>query len=659
MSLRHGTAKPYERLRRLALPALAGVAAVFGAAAVTAPAALAWQPGPAKYGVGERANVPVRMRDGTVLRANVYYPTAKGTGKEAKGTFPVILTQTPYGKDDSKYAGSSSLGELAGYNPYLVRRGYIDAVADVRGTGGSTGQWGFFDPVQGHDGATLVNWAAKLPHADGKVGLFGPSYMGINQFETAADAGSRHVKALFPIIAGNDIYRDTAFAGGFPDIEFGAFYLGLTAALNVVLPFEEHNQNLPQALADHVHDLKSFDINLLESIETGGPRAYDQSYWQARNPVRYIQQIVSDHIPAFLIGGWYDLFQRGELVNYSSFQNAFDHRPLLAPMSRNQGVTPRYQLIQGPWYHVTAGQGLDYHGLGMNGVALAWFDHWLKGSNTGITATKSPLHLEDLSSAKWYSASRYPLNQAAPTTYYLHSGGKLAQSKPPPVSTPDKLVFTGLEIPCSQAADQWGAGLPQLVLDYFHRSDPCVTDDHVSPLGPGTQNYLTTRFKRPTTLAGPIGATLYATSTTADTEWVVHVWDVAPNGGARSLTEGLLEGNQRALDTARTWYGPGRLPLLPYHQYTKSAQHPVVPGQLTRYDVEIFPTFDTLARGHRLRITIETADFPHALPSVTQAPGLVGGIYELEHSRPAPSSVELPLIPGTRGLSPIAKTPLP
>jgi predicted acyl esterase len=84
----------------------------------------------------------------------------------------------------------------------------------------------------------------------------------------------------------------------------------------------------------------------------------------------------------------------------------------------------------------------------------------------------------------------------------------------------------------------------------------------------------------------------------------------------------------------------------------------VVPGQVTRVDVEINPTFDTLERGHRLRVTIETADFPHALPSVTQGPGLVGGVYELEHSRAHPSSVELPLIPGTRGLTPIAKTPL-
>src|SRR5205085_266318 len=201
-------------------------------------------------------------------------------------------------------------------------------------------------------------------------------------------------------------------------------------ALNVVLPFEENNPNLPTALADHVHDLQTFDLALLQSIETGGPRAYDGGYWQARSPVNDIQMIVRDHIPAFLIGGWYDLFQRGELLNYSGFQNAYDHRPVLPAMRPSQPVTSRYQLIQGPWFHVTAGQGLHYHGLGMSGLALAWFDRWLKGINTGITQTKAPLHLEDLSSGRWYDASRYPLDQTKPTAYYLQPGNKLAPAKP-------------------------------------------------------------------------------------------------------------------------------------------------------------------------------------------------------------------------------------
>src|ERR1700761_4636385 len=312
---------------------LAALAVVLAAVAASAPAAQAWTPEGATYGVGSQTNVPVTMSDGTVLRANVYYPTDPATGQEAGGSFPVLLSQTPYGKDDASAAGSSQLSELGGESTYLVQRGYIDVVADARGTGGSTGEWGLFDPVQGTDGATLVNWASGLPHSDGKVGLLGASYLGINQFETAADAGSSHVKAMFPIIAGNDLYRDTAFAGGFPDIEFDSAYLALTGSLNLLLPATEANDDFATALTDHVHDLADFDASLLAGAETGGDDAYDQAYWSARNPVQYIPQIVKDGIPAFLIGGWYDLFQRGELLNYSGFQNVYDGRPVLAPMS--------------------------------------------------------------------------------------------------------------------------------------------------------------------------------------------------------------------------------------------------------------------------------------------------------------------------------------
>lgn len=123
--------------------------------------------------------------------------------------------------------------------------------------------------------------------------------------------------------------------------------------------------------------------------------------------------------------------------------------------------------------------------------------------------------------------------------------------------------------------------------------------------------------------------------------------DVAPDGTATPLTSGLLEGNQRALDTSMTWYAPDGKPLLPYHPYTKVAQTAVVPGEVTRYDVEVFPTFDTLEPGHRLRVTIATSDFPHVLPEATQLGGLLGGVYELEHSATYPSSVELPLAAAT------------
>jgi uncharacterized protein len=651
----------FDRIRCARTLGVAAIACALACLTLAAPAA-AWSPEAAAYGVGELKNQQITASDGTVLSANVYYPTNSSTGQEASGSFPVILTQTPYGKDDGDLPGasSSSLAELAGESDYLIERGYIQVVADVRGTGGSEGEWGLFDPVQGTDGATLVNWAAALPHSDGSVGLLGASYLGIDQFATAADAGPTHVKAMFPIISGNDLYRDTSFAGGFPDIEFDAFYLGLTGGLNSLLPLSEGNNDLVTAETDHIHDLADFDATLLTNVETGGDEAYDESYWGARNPVNEISQIVNDKIPAFLVGGWYDLFQRGELLNYSSFQNAWDGRPVLSPMQPNQPVTPDYQLIQGPWYHVTAGTGLDYHGLDLDGVELAWFDHWLKGVDTGITDTTTPLHLEDLASGKYEDVSRYPLNQATPTTYYLQPSSGLETSVPKATPSTDELIWDGSEIPCTTSTEQWAAGLGVLALSFLDISDPCTKNSGPSQIGPGTQSYTTAPFKQATTLAGPIGATLYATSTTSDTEWVVQVSDVAPDGTATPLTSGLLEGNQRALNTSLTWDAPDGKPLLPYHPYTQPSQTPVVPGQVTRYDVEVFPTYDTLAPGHRLRITIATSDFPHALPEATQLPNLIGGVYQLEHTAAYPSSVELPLISAqTQQSVPVApKTPL-
>src|SRR5207249_2780002 len=152
---------------------------------------------------------------------------------------------------------------------------------------------------------------------------------------------------------------------------------------------------------------------------------------------------------AFLVGGWYDLFQRGEPLNYSGLQNAYAGRPVGAPMSPDQPVTGRYQLLMGPWYHVTAPDGID-----LEPIELRWFDQWLKGEHTGIANTRKPLHLAELGTDRYVDASRYPLDQATPTTYYLGPGrsgsgapstndGTLTTSKPREPSGADPVVFTG------------------------------------------------------------------------------------------------------------------------------------------------------------------------------------------------------------------------
>ena len=121
--------------------------------------ASSWAPQPATYGTGSLLDQPVTMSDGTVLRADVYFPTTAGTSTPATGPFPVLLQQTPYGKAFIVYASA-----IANTNvDYLVDRGYIVVIADVRGTGDSGGTFDLFDPVQSTDGVTLANWAAQLP----------------------------------------------------------------------------------------------------------------------------------------------------------------------------------------------------------------------------------------------------------------------------------------------------------------------------------------------------------------------------------------------------------------------------------------------------------------------------------------------------------------
>lgn len=614
-----------------------------------------WKPEAATYGVGERTDVPVKASDGTVLSTDVYYPT-NSSGKQAAGSFPVLLTQTPYGKST---LGSlpGSTGSETGANDFLVQRGYIDVVADVRGTGSSEGTFGLFDPAQVTDGVTLVNWASKLPGSDGKVGLYGASYLGINQLLTAAAVGKNSpLKAIFPVVAANDIYKDTATMGGLIDIEFDAFYLGLTGGLNTegpLLDALENPQNLVGDLSvtelEHLADLGSFDVPFAAETLAGGPAAYDGAYWQARNPDNVLQQIVANGIPAYLVGGEYDLFQRGEPLNYLELQNAFAGRPLTAPMSADQAATGRYQLLDGPFTHLS-GATADYSSL-----QLEWFDTWLKGENTGMGQTPTPLHYYDLGTSSYTEHAQYPFPAAVPTRYYFSgarstsaslslNNGTLTTTAPTTAGS-DAVVWSPVGNPCGRPTDQWIAGALSLVTSFVTPNAPCVNNDEPGELGPDRLTYTTGPLAHAETIEGPIDVTVYATANTKDTEWVAEVDDVAPDGTSTPLTEGALLGSLRALDPSTTWTASNGQIFQAGHTYTQASERPVVPGQLTRYDVDVFPTYDTVAAGHRIRVTLSTSDTPHLVPTAPELVNLLGGIYTVQHSPAAASAIELPLAP--------------
>ncbi len=661
-------------LRRAGLATLLAAATVSGLLAATAsttaqaqstPAATSaatWSPQPSTYGVGTQYDEPVTMSDGTVLRANVYYPTTGG--KAANGPFPVLLQQTPYGK-----AFIAAGGALAGTDTsYLVNRGYIVVVSDVRGTGDSGGTFDLFAPVQSTDGATMAQWAAKLPHSDGKVGLFGESYMGIDQFQTVGAAGpNTPIKAIFPIIAANDVFANTVTQGGIPDVEFSLFFLALVTALNqanpALQPLTEAAESgnptiLTAALAAltpseiaHSSTLVSF-LHELIAIETGqGLESFDDSYWQAQSPAHDLAAVVKDHIPAFLVGGWNDLFQAGEPLNYVGLQNLYDGRPQTAAMTATQPVTPRYQLMMGPWQHVTTGDGVN-----MAAIELEWFDTWLLGEQTPLGDTSTPLHMQELNTSNWWSSAQWPIPNAPVSPLYFGPGssgsdplslndGTLTAAPPTSATGADVVAYTGVSSPCDVQTDQWGAGLLALAFGELMSTDPCDNNDVTLGAGPGSLTYTTAPFAQSEIVSGPIDVSVSAASNTTDTELAATIETVSPNGTSRPLTSGALIGSQRALDPTQTWMASDGLPLLPVHPLTAGSQQLLFPGQITRQDIQVFPTFAAIPAGWRLRVTLTTGETPHLFPTAVQLTRLVGGIYHVERNTNAASVLNVPMAP--------------
>jgi uncharacterized protein len=656
--------------------------ALAAALAVPSPAA-AWTPEAARYGVSAPREQTMTMSDGVRLRADVYYPTDPKTGQVAAGSFPVILAQTPYGKRSSvtkSGSGSSDLGG-DGYFPYLVTRGYVNAIADVRGTGSSDGDFELFGQREIEDGVDLVHWAAGLPHTDGGVGTSGESYVGLNQIFTAAEIGPNSpLKAIFPVTAGNDLYRDLAFAGGIPNAEFAAVWSALRASMIGAVP-DDPTQD-PLALAAHpiqrAGTYAGLDANLYTEIEQGGPRAFDTPFWQQRSPRQYLAKVVANGIPAFLLSGWFDVYQRGVVLDYAQLQNAWAlahpratgighsarrrrrSRPpppgappgsMFGPMAPGQRPTPRYQAAIGPWFHNPSGVGERYQTL-----QLEWFDTWLKGETTGLAATSTPLHVFELGPNRWIEQARYPFPSAQVKSFYFGANGSLAGGPAGAAAGTDRLAWTGQTSPCNRNVDQWDTSFVSLVGAFagLPAEPGCANDDRTTQAGALT--YTTPPFVRAATIAGAATASVYASSTSPDAELAATLEDVGPDGSSYPLGGGVQLASLRRLDSARSWYWGGRL-LVPYHPSTRASSTALPAGKLERIDVEIYPTFARIGAGHRLRLTLASG-MTAIEPTPVQAANLAGGVYAIAHDRAHPSVVNVPLAsPAALPTSPVGYGP--
>jgi putative CocE/NonD family hydrolase len=626
---------------------LAGAALVLAALLLWEPAGAGAYSRPAEYGVHSVHDVTIRMSDGVELAADVHYPADPATGAPAPGRFPVILSQTPYGK--RSFVTTGSFGEFGGdgYFPYLVRRGYINAIVEVRGTGSSGGEFGLFAARDTRDGVELVRWAAGLERSSGRVGGAGYSYPGLNQIHTAAAVGRRSpLKAIVPSAAGFDLYRDLAFGGGIPNVLFASVWSALRASMVLAAPDNPGEDPLRQLIdrVDRARGLAALDAGLYSEIELGGERAYDGAFWRARAPARRLRRVVRNRVPALLISGWFDVYQRGVLLNYAALQNASARRrDVFGPMRRGQKLTPRYQIVQGPWVHNAVGMG-----EWIQEVHLEWFDRWLLGRRTPLTRTRRPLHAFELGSGRWIDAGVYPLPRTRVRTLWLGGGGsgtaplslndgRLGESRPAQGSDP--LPWADAASPCSRLTDQWslgflgavsaGAGMPL---------DPCAGDDRSTQAGALT--YTSDPFGSARTIAGPASVRVVLSSSSPDSELVATLEDVAPDGTSYPLTSGALLGSFRELDRGGSWRHRGRL-ILPQHPYTRASRRQLVPGRAEPQLIELPPIFARIDRGHRLRLTLATSA-PHLHPTLAQLPGLEGGVYQVRRG-PGGSFVNVPM----------------
>lgn len=560
----------------------------------------------------------LRMRDGVRLAAYVTLP-ADAQGRAAPGPFPVLLQQTAYNGTSGRFVAA-----LGGADPYLVRHGYASVVVDVRGTGQSEGSWDAFGAGEQADYAEVVDWAAAQPFSDGRIGLYGVSYLGITAMITAAQAHPQ-VKALFPIVPIGDGYRDIVFTGGQVNPTFIPLWLGLVTALGLTNPsaLSDPAIGLP-VLLDHLRSAATeFQVPIMLRALAGDPdTAYDSAFWALRSPLEKDAQI---RVPTFVVGGLRDLFLRSEPMSYETIKNT--------------GTTAK--LLIGPWTHLEAatGAGLPADGVPpLNHIELRWFDQYVKGLAVG--AESLPNVTQYVSGLGHYAtATDWPHPLAHSQRLYLHGADLSLDANAPAANERARYaVQQPIEGLCSASAAQWSAGaLGYLPLPCFENSNSAER---------WSVKYETPVLSEDLYLNGPIAADIWMSTSALDASLSVRVDDVDERGVAKSLSNGIQTASLRATDRARSRKLDGRV-IQPWHPYTQDSVR--APGVLVadKVTVEVFPTSALIAKGHRLRVSVGASDLPQGVPPLPTLLKSLAGVLTIHSDAAHPSSVVLPVVPAS------------
>ena len=579
----------------------------------------------ASCAVTKTANVAVPMRDGTVLRADVYRPAIA----EA---VPVILMRTQYSKDAAQVeAGRYQHPEWFASHCYLV------VIQDVRGQGASTGTFSEFTDDR-NDGYDSVEWGSRLPGSSGKVGMYGSSYVGATQW-LAAETGPPHLATIVPANTASDYYEGWTY-------EHGAFRLNFIEpwAMEITVSAAKSRgdakvaEQLTRDSLDVATWLRYAPYRSFPPLHPGdgvvAPYFFDWishradgPYWQRWAPQQYYPKI---GIPVLHIEGWYDAFLFGGVRNFTGMVSSGGS----ASARRDQ------RIVIGPWDHLgwgrpnsSAAPMLKQIGpVGnspINELMLAWWDHFLKGVDNGVSNGPTVNYFE-MGANVWKTTTSWPILGTRWIKYYLSSGGhassvtgdgQLLATEPITTQQPDTYDYDPRDPVPSVGGHSCCAALSGTQGPY---------DQHAVEQRPDVLVYSSPPLATDTEVTGPVSVTLYASSSAPDTDWTAKLVDVRPDGTAVNLNNGIQRASFRE---------------------SSSAPSPIEPGKVYQYTIAVWPTSNLFRAGHRIRLEISSSDFPQFDPNPNTGSWLGDStttqiahqtvLHDVEH----PSVLVLPLVP--------------
>jgi putative CocE/NonD family hydrolase len=548
-------------------------------------------------------DVEVKMRDGVILRADIYRP-------KAPGKYPVLLERTPYDK----------LGEID-FGPEAAAHGFVAIVQDVRGRFRSDGEWYVFKH-ESQDGYDTVEWAAALPYSNGKIAMWGGSYVGATQM-LAAIAQPPHLVGICPRVTPSNYHNGWTYQGGAFEQWFSQSWTSGLAQNTLARQVGSSNAmnwatNLP--LADYPYlDLGTRDALAPYYRDWLDHPDYDD-YWKAWSIEDNFSKI---QVPGFHVAGWYDIFQGGALHNYSGI--------------RAQGATDAarqgQRLVVGPWWHGPfdgkAGE-LDFGPTATSteaGVTLRWYEYLLKGVKNGLEREK-PVKIFVMGANVWREENEWPLARAVSTKYYLHSGShanSLEGDGTLSTTAPADEPHDEYEYDPADPVPTRGGGL---CCDNTHQPSGAFDQRKVESRK-DVLVYSTQPFDRDVEITGPISVEAYVSSSAADTDFTAKLIDVWPNGFAQNLTDGILRA-----------------------RYRNSHERPelMTPGQVYRVTIDAWATSNLFKAGHRLRVDLSSSNFPrfdrnlNTGESGAHSSRMVKAINAIYHDREHPSALVVPVV---------------